>query len=74
MTLDARLDEYSEISRGIAKELKLPLCDLRKGFVDYLKAKNVENKESGLLTSDRVHLSDAGNQFVADVMLKALGG
>src|SRR4029077_15731586 len=71
--LDAKLDEYSEISRGIAKDLKLTLCDLRKEFVDYLTAKNPDNKESGLLTSDRVHLNDSGNAFVAHAMLKALG-
>lgn len=70
--LDKNLDEYSEISRGLAKELKLTLCDLRKEFTDYLKAQNPDNKESGLLMSDRVHLSDAGNKFVAQAMLKAL--
>lgn len=72
-SLDKQLDEYSDISRGLAKELGLTLCDLRKEFVEVLKAKNSENKESGILTSDRVHLNDAGNYFVAHVMLKALG-
>ena len=71
--LDKQLDEYSEISRRIAKELKLTLCDLRKEFVEHLKEKNAENAEKGLLTSDRVHLNDAGNEFVAKAMLKALG-
>jgi lysophospholipase L1-like esterase len=33
---------------------------------------NAENKESGILTTDRVHLNDAGNQLVAEEMLKAL--
>lgn len=73
-SLDAKLDEYSEVSRGLAKELKLTLCDLRKEFLDHLKAKNSENAERGLLTSDRVHLNEAGNKFVAEAMLKALGG
>jgi len=71
--LDAKLDEYSEISRKVAKELDLPLCDLRKAFLDHLKEKNVDKKEKGILTSDRVHLNDAGNKFVAEVMLKSLG-
>jgi len=35
-TLDAKLDEYSDISRAVAKELKVPLCDLRKAFASYL--------------------------------------
>ena len=46
-SLDARLDEYADISRTVAKELKVPLCDLRKGFQDYLKKNNPDNKESG---------------------------
>jgi hypothetical protein len=34
---------------------------------------NPENREAGILTSDRVHLNDVGNRFVAVEMLKALG-
>jgi lysophospholipase L1-like esterase len=71
--LDARLDEYADISRTIARELKIPLCDLRKAFVEYLKEHNPEKKGQGILTSDTVHLNDAGNKFVAEVMLKCLG-
>jgi lysophospholipase L1-like esterase len=71
--LDKQLDEYSEISRGLARELKLTLCDLRKAFVAHLNAQNEDNAERGLLTSDRVHLNDAGNAFVAEQVLKALG-
>ncbi len=70
--LDQRLDQYSDISRNLAKELKLPLCDLRKSFLDHLKEHNAKNAESGILTSDRVHLNDAGNKFVADTMLKVI--
>lgn len=70
--LDAKLDQYSDISRKIAKELKLPLCDLRKAFLEHLNAHNKDNAEKGILTSDRVHLNLAGNQFVADMMLKTL--
>lgn len=70
--LDQRLDQYSDISRNLAKELKLPLCDLRKAFLDHLKEHNEKNAESGILTSDRVHLNDAGNKFVADTMLKVI--
>jgi isoamyl acetate esterase len=70
--LDSKLDEYAEISRAIAKEMKLPLCDLRKAFVEYLKTHNTENKESGVLTGDRVHLNDAGNKLVAETILKTI--
>jgi lysophospholipase L1-like esterase len=70
--LDAKLDEYSEISRKLAKELKLPLCDLRQAFVDHLKANNSANKDAGVLTTDRVHLNEAGNKLVAQAILKTI--
>ncbi len=72
-TNDMKLDEYSDISRAVAKDLKVPVCDLRKAFTDYEKASNADNKESGVLTGDRVHLNEAGNKFVADAMLKMFG-
>ncbi|WP_425613990.1 GDSL-type esterase/lipase family protein [Anatilimnocola sp. NA78] len=71
--LDTMLDEYCDISRGVAKETKVQLLDLRKAFLEHSKAKNTDNKEAGILTSDRVHLNAAGNQFVATQMLGALG-
>jgi lysophospholipase L1-like esterase len=71
--LDARLDEYAEISRKVAKEEGVPLCDLRKAFLGYLKEHNPEKKERGVLTGDRVHLNDAGNKLVAETILKCLG-
>jgi lysophospholipase L1-like esterase len=71
--LDQKLDEYAAISRKVAKDTKVPLCDLRKAFVDYLKTNNPQDKASGILTSDRVHLNEAGNRFVAAAMLKSLG-
>jgi lysophospholipase L1-like esterase len=71
--LDTKLDEYAGISRAVAKETKAHLCDLRKAFVKYEKEKNKENAEKGVLTSDRVHLNDAGNKLVADTILKCLG-
>ena len=71
-SLDQKLDQYSDISRGLAKELKLPLCDLRKAFLDHLKDNNPNNADKGILTTDRVHLNEAGNKFVADTMLKVI--
>ena len=69
---DGDLNQYSTIIRNMAKELNLPVCDLRKAFVDYLKANNPSNAEKGILTSDRVHLTDAGNMLVANEMWKVL--
>jgi lysophospholipase L1-like esterase len=72
-SLDKKLDEYSEISRKVAKDTRSQLCDLRKDFLDHLKKDNTANKAQGVLTGDRVHLNAAGNRFVAELMLKALG-
>jgi lysophospholipase L1-like esterase len=69
---DGDLNYYSNVIRKIAKELSLPVCDLRKSFSDYLQANNPANAEKGILTTDRVHLNEKGNAFVAAEMLKAL--
>ena len=70
---DTMLDEYADISRKVAADTKTQLVDLRKAFLEHLKANNPENKEKGILTGDRVHLNEAGNKLVASEMLKALG-
>lgn len=70
--VDDRLEQYAHIGRKLAKESKIPLCDLRKAFTDHLEKSNPDNKESGILTYDRVHLNDAGNALVAKTMLKVL--
>ena len=69
---DSDLDSYSNIIRKIAKDISLPVCDLRKAFADYLKVNNPSNLEKGILTSDRVHLNTKGNLFVAGEMWKVL--
>lgn len=69
---DGDLNQYSKLIREIATRNGLQLLDLRKYFLDYLAQNNPENKEKGILTSDRVHLTDAGNQFLAEKMLEAL--
>ena len=71
--LDKMLDEYSAISRKVAKATKVPVCDLRKAFVDYLKKNNSDDKYKGVLTTDGVHLNTRGNKLVAAQILKALG-
>src|SRR5688572_24647044 len=70
--LDGDLNKYSKAIRTIAQNNNLPLVDLRKSFLDYNKQFNPDNLESGILTSDRVHLNDKGNQFVAEEMWKVL--
>lgn len=71
--LDKMLDEYCEVSRTVAKETKSQLLDLRAAFLSFLKQNNSENVAKGILTSDGVHLNSAGNKFVAEQMLLALG-
>jgi len=67
--MDAELDKYSGAIREIAAKNNLPLCDLRKIFLDYNAQNNPEDKEKGILTSDGVHLNDKGNQTLADKLL-----
>jgi isoamyl acetate esterase len=70
---DGDLNFYSQIVRNLAQKYKTGLVDLRELFHTYELKSNPGNKESGILTVDRVHLNDAGNQLVADNMLDALG-
>ena len=64
--LDGDLNKYSEIVRQIAKNKKVELIDLHKTIVDYINAHNPENKNSGILTTDGVHMNDEGNRFLAE--------
>ena len=69
---DKDLNAYSEVIRRLAATYNCTLIDLRKAFASYEQANNNDNKESGLLTTDRVHLTDTGNQLVADEVIRAL--
>jgi lysophospholipase L1-like esterase len=69
---DGDLNNYSSIIRRMARELSLPVIDLRNAFADYLKANNPTNAEKGILTVDRVHLNEKGNLFVAGEMWKVI--
>jgi lysophospholipase L1-like esterase len=70
---DAMLEEYCAISRKVATDTKSQMVDLRKAFIDHLKANNPDNLAKGILTSDSVHLNPAGNRLVAVEMGKARG-
>ena len=67
--MDAELEKYSTGIRELAAKNNLPLCDLRKAFASYEEQNNVQDLEKGVLTTDRVHLNDQGNLFVAQQML-----
>lgn len=70
--LDTMLEDFSAISRRVAKETDSQLLDLRNNFVEHLKKNNPKNLTKNILTSDGVHLNSAGNQFVATQMLEGL--
>jgi lysophospholipase L1-like esterase len=69
---DGDMNAYSQVIRNLAQKFHCGLVDLREIFHNYELANNPGNKESGILTVDRVHLNDAGNQLVAEKMLEAL--
>ena len=71
---DGDMNEYSNIIRRIAKKNELPVVDLRKAFLDYNLKNNPDNKDRGILTTDRVHLNAKGNQLVADEMWRMIKG
>jgi lysophospholipase L1-like esterase len=71
--LDELLAGYAAISRSTATELEVPLCDLSAAFTNWLAAHNPGNADSGLLTTDGVHLTDEGNRLLADTVAEALG-
>ena len=72
--MDGDMNEYSKIIRLLAQKNNMPVVDLRKTFLEYAVKNNPENKTSGILTTDGVHLNAKGNQLVADEMWKAIQG
>lgn len=69
---DGDLNFYSQWIRNFAAKKSIPLVDLRSLFIQYNLGNNPENKESGILTRDRVHLTPAGNNLVAKEMWKVI--
>lgn len=69
---DKMLDEYSDISRKVAKDTGSQMLDLRRKFMAYLMKNNPDNAVKGILTADTVHLNKTGNSFLSSLMLEAL--
>lgn len=69
---DGDLNKYASIIRSIALKNQLPVADLRKAFLDYNLQYNTGNKEYGILTTDRVHLNQKGNELVASEIWKEI--
>ncbi len=69
---DGDLNLYSNWLRTYTSKNNLPLVDLRAAFIKHDLLNNPQNKEAGILTVDRVHLTPTGNQLVAEEMWKAI--
>ncbi len=69
---DGDLNKYASIIRSMAVKNQLPVADLRKAFLAYNLQYNTGNKESGILTTDRVHLNQKGNELVASEIWKEI--
>lgn len=63
---DGDLNQYSKLIREVAQRNGAAVCDLRQLFLAYNLKNNPENKEANILTTDRVHLNQLGNQMVAE--------
>jgi lysophospholipase L1-like esterase len=69
---DEELDLYTNVIKDLAAKYQLPVIDLRTFFINYHLSYNAENTEQGVLTVDKVHLNDRGNQLVAEQVWKVL--
>jgi lysophospholipase L1-like esterase len=63
---DQDLEEYSQIIRDLATTKNCKLIDLRKIFINYIQQHNTNNNLLGVLTTDKVHLNNKGNQLVTE--------
>lgn len=66
--LDGDLDDYADISREVAQELGATFCDLRGAFFAYLSAHKVDRSDRGVLTTDGVHMTPAGDALLIETM------
>ncbi|HRI59530.1 MAG TPA: G-D-S-L family lipolytic protein, partial [Saprospiraceae bacterium] len=69
---DGELNQYSQMIGDLASQYKCGFCDLRTAFLTYNAEHNPDNKDKGILTTDGVHLNDAGNQLVAKLLLEKI--
>ena len=66
-----QLAGYNGFLRALAHEHHLPLADLNALFHERIKAANQPGEK--VLTSDGVHMNDAGNRLMARGVLRAFG-
>jgi len=66
-----KLAGYNDFLRELAKEKKLPVADLNAMFQARIKAENKPDQK--VLTRDGVHMNDAGDELMAEGVLRAFG-
>ena len=69
---DGELNLYANWIRQYAAQKNIALVDCRKLFIEYSTKNNPNQLDKGILTYDRVHLNDAGNQLVANAIWEAI--
>lgn len=69
---DTDLNSYSSVIVSLSATMNCLLVNLRIAFKKHLANNNPDDKQSGILTTDGVHLNDGGNELVAAEMLKVL--
>jgi lysophospholipase L1-like esterase len=71
-SLDGDLNEYGKAIKALAAKNGTDLIDLRGAMLAYNAKHNNNNAEKGILTADRVHLNEKGNEFTAELFWKVL--
>lgn len=70
---DEELNLYCDVIRALSAEYGCKLLDFRKKVQAYQATHNTQNLDFGLLTTDYIHLSDLGNQLLAEELSAILG-
>jgi lysophospholipase L1-like esterase len=70
--LDSDLNKYCDIILELAQKNELPFLNMRQAFLTNNLTNNPQDKYAGILTTDGVHLNEAGNQLVAEEIYKVL--
>lgn len=69
---DGELNHFANLVKRIAAENTCELVDMRQTFLQYNLLHNKENKERGILTTDKVHLNAEGNKLAAETFYSFL--
>jgi lysophospholipase L1-like esterase len=64
---------YCELLRNVAREQAVPLVDLHRAFLDYLREHKKDDTTHGLVTTDGIHFNVTGQEIVARELLQCLG-